>query len=204
MDSFTAGNLSGPDAELVHRDLREAALVMHRLQEQWKTVTTATRPNHEYVTATTALHTRLTTIQQEDLSPGNHTASPGRINVDQALADLRYAATDLTELTHTAALLPEPLIRSGLLFAPARILPATLERMHDRNQGRYVAIQLTEGAELIDTAQQGSSAARHAQTTLEISLRPAATTELPTQALAARASIQELEPATSLTGPDLF
>jgi hypothetical protein len=43
-----------------------------------------------------------------------------------------------------------------------------------------------------------------AQTTLEISLRPAATTELPTQALAARASIQELEPATSLTGPDLF
>ncbi|HEY5181240.1 MAG TPA: hypothetical protein VIJ07_15950, partial [Dermatophilaceae bacterium] len=34
MDSFTAGNLSGPDAELVHRDLREAAQVMHRLQEQ--------------------------------------------------------------------------------------------------------------------------------------------------------------------------
>ena len=76
--------------------------------------------------------------------------------------------------------------------------------MHDRNQGRYVAIQLDEGTELIDTAQQGSSAARHAQTTLEISLRPAATTELPTQALAARASIQELEPATSLSGPDLF
>jgi hypothetical protein len=204
MDSFTAGNLSGRDAELVHLDLNEAAQVMHRLQEQWKRVTTATRPNHEYVTATTALHTRLTTLQRENLSPGNHTDPARRINVEQALADLRYAATDLVELTHTAALLPEPLIRSGLLFAPARILPATVERMHDRNQGRYVAIQLDEGTELIDTAQQGSSAARHAQASLEISLRPAATTELPTQALAARPSSQDLEPATSLSGPDLF
>jgi hypothetical protein len=203
MDSVTAGNFSGSDAELVHLALREAALVMHRLQEQWKTVTTATRPNHEYVTATAALHTRLTTIESERLSPGNHTASAGRINVNQALADLRYAATDLVELTHTAALLPEPLLRAGLLFAPARILPATLERLHDRNQGRYVAMQLEEGTELIDTAQQGSSAARHAQATLEILGRPTATTE-PTQTLAAGPSSQDLEPATSLSGPDLF
>jgi hypothetical protein len=203
-DSFTAGNLSGPNAERVHVELRAAAEVMHAVQQQWETVTTATRPSREYVAATTALHTRLTTIEQERLSPGNHTDPARRINVDQALADLRYAATDLAELTHTAAQLPEPLIRAGLLFAPARILPSTVERLHDRNQGRYVAIRLEEGTELIDAAQQGSSAARHAQTTLEISLRPAATTELPTQALAARASIQELEPATSLTGPDLF
>jgi hypothetical protein len=113
-------------------------------------------------------------------------------------------AADLVELTHTAALLPEPLIRSGLLFAPARTLPSTLERMHDRNQGRFVAIQLEEGTELIGVAQQGSSAARHAQATLEISQRPAATTELPTQTLAAGPSSQDLEPATSLSGPDLY
>src|SRR5664279_3133588 len=99
MDSFTAGNLSGPDAELVHRDLREAAQVMHRLQEQWRTVTTATKPNHEYVTATAALHTRLTSIEPEKLSSGIHVDPARRINVDQALADLRYAATDLVELT---------------------------------------------------------------------------------------------------------
>jgi len=49
------------------------------------------------------------------------------------MADLRYAATDLVELTYTAARLPEPLIRSRLLFAPARILPSTMERIHDRN-----------------------------------------------------------------------
>lgn len=75
--------------------------------------------------------------------------------------------------------------------------------MHDRNQGRYLAIQLDEGTELIDTAQQGSSAARHAQATLEISLRPADTTELPRRTLAPGPSSQDLEPATSLSGPDL-
>jgi hypothetical protein len=177
---------------------------MHAVQQQWETVTTATRPSREYVAATTALHTRLTTIQRENLSPGNHTASAGRIDVDQALADLRYAATDLSELTHSAAQLPEPLLRAGLLFAPARILPATLERMHDRSQGRYVAIQFEEGTELIDTAQQGSSAARHAQTTLEISQRPAATTELPTQILSRGFLRRELAPTTDLGGRDLF
>jgi hypothetical protein len=203
-DSVTAGNLSGPDAKMIHVELRAATEVMHAVQQQWETVTTATRPSREYVAATTTLHTRLTTIQSENLSTSIHVDPARRINVDQALADLRYAATDLVELTHTAALLPEPLIRAGLLFAPARTLPSTLERMHDRNQGRYVAIQLEEGTELIDAAQQGSSAARHAQTTLEDSVRPPAKTELQTLTLTEESSRRVYEPATSLSGPDLF
>ncbi|HEY5181296.1 MAG TPA: hypothetical protein VIJ07_16240 [Dermatophilaceae bacterium] len=113
-------------------------------------------------------------------------------------------AADLVELTHTAALLPEPLIRAGLLFAPARILPSTVERLRDRNLGRYVAIQLEEGTELIDTAEQGSSAARNAQATLEISMRPAGPAEPPTQTPVARFPTQELEPAAGVSGPDLF
>ena len=157
-----------------------------------------------YVTATTTLHTHLTVIQRGSLSPSSQIESARRINVEQALADLRYAATDLSELTYTAAQLPEPLIRSGLLFAPARILPSTLARLHDRNHGKYVAIQLEEGAELIDAAQQGSSAARHAQASLEISVRPATTTELPTQTLADGYALRGLDPTTGLSGPDLL
>ncbi len=172
--SFTTGSLSSRDAELVHTELRAAGEVMHTLQQQWQTVTTATRPSHEYVTATTALHTRLSIIDAESLSASNQINSALRINVDQALADLRYAATDLVELTNTASLLPEPLIGSGLLFAPARILPSTMERVHDRNHGRYVAIQLSEGTELIDAAQRGSLAARQVLATLELSGRSAA------------------------------
>jgi len=79
-----------------------------------------------------------------------------------------------------------------------------MERMHDRNHGRFVVIQLKEGAVLIDAAQQGSSAARHVRATLEISLRPAETTELSAQTLASRFSRQEIAPATALGGPDLF
>jgi hypothetical protein len=124
--------------------------------------------------------------------------------VDQALADVRYAATDLVELTHTAAQLPEPLIRAGVIFAPARILPSTMERLHDRNHGRYVAIRLTEGTELIDAARQGSSAARDVRAALEISLRPAETTEPRTQTRTGRFSRQDMTPAAALSGPDLF
>jgi hypothetical protein len=79
-----------------------------------------------------------------------------------------------------------------------------MERMHDRNHGRYVAIQLTEGTELIDAARQGSSAARDARASLEISLRPAETAELPGQTLAGRFSGQEMAPAAAPNGPDLF
>src|SRR5450759_4467500 len=202
--SFTARHVSEDAARAVHVELREACEVMHVLAQQWETVTTATKPSHEYVTATTTLHTHLTAIQRESLSPSSQIESARRINVEQALADLRYAATDLSELTYTAAQLPEPLIRSGLLFAPARILPSTMERLHDRNHGKYVAIQLEEGAEIIDAAQQGSSAARHAQASLEISVQPATTTELPTQTLADGYALRGLDPTTGLSGPDLL
>ena len=123
--------------------------------------------------------------------------------MDQALADLRYAATDLSELTHSAAQLPEPLLRAGLLFAPARILLSTVERMHDRNQRRYVAIQLEEGTELIDIAQQGSSAARHAQATLEVSARPTRTSGQFATPLASRFPSRGLEPSKEFGGPGL-
>ncbi|MEP7370526.1 MAG: hypothetical protein ABI662_12775 [Dermatophilaceae bacterium] len=202
--SATAGHLPEHETTVIHSELREAAEVMNTLQQQWKAVTTATRPGHEYVTATTTLHASLSAIERDCLSTGHHVDATKRVDVNQALTDLRYAATDLVALTHTAAQLPEPLIRSGLLFAPARILPSTMERLRDRNQGRYVAIQLEEGAELIDAAQEGSRAARHAHAILENTVRPTAATELSTRSLAARITGQELELATDLGGPDLL
>ena len=120
------------------------------------------------------------------------------------MSDLRYTATDLVELTHAGAQLAEPLIRSGLLFAPARILPSTMERVHDRNHGRYVAIQLKEAAELIDAAQEGSSAARHVRSTLEISVQPAATIQMSAQLWPSESRVESSSQPPSLSGPDLF
>jgi len=201
--SLTAGNLSEDAARTVHEELRQPAQIMHRLQQQWETVTTATKPSHEYVTATTTLHTSLTAIERESLLPGVQVEPARRINLDQAIADLRYAATDLVELSYTAAQLPEPLIRSGLLLAPARILPSTMERIHDRNHGRYVPILLEEGEALIDAAQQGSSAARQVRATLEVSSRPTAASES-IHPLASAFPSRELERSTNVDGPGLI
>ena len=126
-----------------------------------------------------------------------------QIDVNRALTDLRYAATDLVEVTHTGAQLPEPLIRSELLFAPARILPSTMERIHDRSHNRYVPIQLKEGAALINTAQEGSHAAQQVRATLEISMDPVAATGLSTHRLATDTR-RAFEPATRRSGPDLL
>jgi hypothetical protein len=202
--SFTAGHLSEDAARVVHEELHRPAQIMQRLQQQWETVTTATKPSHEYVTATTTLHASLTAIERQSLLPGERVEPARRIDLDQAMADLRYATTDLSELTHTAAQLPEPLIRSGLLFAPARILQSRMERLHDRNHGKYVAIELTEGADVINAAQAGASAALQVRTTLEQLVRPSATAELPGQTPSARSSNQELKPIAGLSGPDLY
>jgi hypothetical protein len=200
--SFTSGHLSEDAARAVHEELRKPAQTMHRLQQQWETVTTATKPSHEYVTATTTLHASLTAIEQESLLPGKGVDPARRIDLDQAMADIRYAATDLVELTYTAAQLPEPLIRSGLLFAPARILPSTMERIHDRNHGRYVPILLEEGAGLLGAAEAGSNAARQVRATLEICPRLAAAIELPARPPKHEVTYRESGPA-SVAGPDL-
>jgi hypothetical protein len=176
---------------------------MHRLQQQWETVTTATKPSHEYVIATTTLHASLTAIERESLVLSDQIAASKRIDLDQALADLHYAATDLVELTFTAAQLPEPLIRSGLLFAPARILPSTMERIHDRDRGRYVPIQLGEATTVIDTAREAAQAARRVQATLEKSLNPVAAAEMPAHLLVGGLPFRDLQPSTNLEGPAL-
>jgi len=202
--SVTSGRLPEHEGDAVHVELRDAAQVMNRLQQQWETVSTASRPGHEYVTATTTLHATLSAIEKESLLPGAQADVARRVDVDRALADLRYAATDLVELTHTGAQLAEPLIRSELLFAPARILPSTMERLSDRNHGRYVPIHFKEGAVLMNAAQEGSSAARQVREALEVSLRPVAATEQSRQPLAREFTRPEVESATDLGAPDLL
>jgi hypothetical protein len=183
-ECFTAGLLPENSARVIHTELQVPAQVMHRLQQQWDTVTTATKPTHQYVTSTSTLHAALTAIERKDLLPIDHIDPAKGIDLNQAMADLRYAATDLVELTHTSAQLPEPLIRSGLLFAPARILPSTMEHLNARNRGRYVSIDLKEGRALIDAAHDGSRAAQQVRSTLEHPSRPTAATDLSIQSRA--------------------
>jgi hypothetical protein len=79
-----------------------------------------------------------------------------------------------------------------------------MERVHDRNHGRYVTIELTEGADVINAAQAGASAALQVRVTLEQLERPSATAELPGQTPSARSSNQDLKPIKGRSGPDLY
>jgi hypothetical protein len=202
--TVTTKDLPEHAPQAVHLELRAAAQAMQTLQQQWATVTTATRPSHEYVTATTTLHASLSAIERESLLPVEQVDVAKRIDVNQALVDLRYATTDLVELAHIGAQLPEPLIRAKVLFAPAWILPSTMERARDRSHGKYVAIQLKESAALINAAQAGSNGARNAQATLNIWMRPAAASDLCKPNPADRSSSQGLAPATSFGGTELL
>ena len=96
---------------------------MQRLQQQWETVTTATRPSHEYVTATTTLHASLSAIEAESLLPSDQLNADKSLDVERARADLRYAATDLVAPARTSSQMPDLLIRTDLPVATSRILP---------------------------------------------------------------------------------
>ncbi|HEY5183035.1 MAG TPA: hypothetical protein VIJ07_25265 [Dermatophilaceae bacterium] len=47
---------------------------------------------------------------------------------------------DVANLVRDVQHLPDQLVRSGLLFAPASMLTPSVERLHERTAGRYVSV----------------------------------------------------------------
>ena len=92
------------------------------------------------------------------------------LDLEQALADLRYAAQDVGDMVHDVQHLPDQLLRSGLLFAPAGKLTPSVARLHERAAGRYVSVLPDELPELASTARSAAirtdSAARTLNQTL--------------------------------------
>ncbi len=82
---------------------------------------------------------------------GTSTRSARTSMPDMRLADLRYAARDVADLARDVQHLPDPLIRSGLLFAPARKLTPSVERV-ERASGKYVSVLPDEVPDLVTAA----------------------------------------------------
>lgn len=138
--------------------LREAAEHQRRLQEQWGNVTTATKPRHEFVLATQAFHSALERLDGRLVDAKSHSplAAGTRITVDYELAN---ALGEIADLSHEARHVPDLLARSELLFAPARILPSTADRLQARHLGRYVPVLATEAEDLRLAAHYAADAA---------------------------------------------
>ena len=164
------GGLAGSTAAAARESLHTATEAMGQADRLWGSVTTAMRPSHEYVTAARELHAVLTDLTHDGLHPRGINEIAKNLDFGKALADLRYAVRDVGDMAHDVQHLPDQLLRSGLLFAPAGKLTPSVERLHERAAGRYVSVLPDELPELASTARSAAirtdSAARTLNQTL--------------------------------------
>jgi hypothetical protein len=160
--------------------LHTAMEAMGQADRLWGSVTTAMPPSHEYVAAARELHAVLSDVTHDGLHPRGINEIAKNIDFGKALADLRYAAGDVADLARDVQHLPDPLLRSGLLFAPASKLAPSVARLHDRATGRYVSVLPDELPELASIARSAARLTDTAFRTLDQALNqglPLAITE---------------------------
>jgi hypothetical protein len=147
-----AGEPVGDTVAAARGSLHTAMETMGQADRLWGSVTTAMPPSHEYVAAARELHAVLTDVSHDGLHPRGINEIANNLDLGKALEDLRYASGDVTDLVRDVQHLPDPLLRSGLLFAPAGKLTPSVARLHDRATGRYVAVLPVEAPDLVTAA----------------------------------------------------
>ena len=166
-----AGELVGDSAGAARGSLHGAMEELGQADRLWGSVTTAMPPSHEYVAAARELHAVLTETTHDGLHARDINEITQSLDIGQALADLRYAAGDVADLSRDVQHLPDQLLRSGLLFAPAGKLTPSVKRFHERAAGRYVSVNPNELPELASTARSAAIRTDAAARTLDQTLR---------------------------------
>ena len=146
-------------AEWQRRSLRSAACDAMKADHHWRTGTTAARPSHGYVDAARDLTDVLAAVIRS-------AAAPDLAEPDTALAHVVRGLEGAHELLNLSAALVDPLLRSEQLFAPARALQPSVERVHARAAGRYVPVSMDEGRRLLEATAQASTSLRGALPTI--------------------------------------
>jgi hypothetical protein len=176
-DEFT-GEPFGDTSAGARGSLQAAMEAMGQADRLWGSVTTAMPPSHEYVIAARELHVALTETTHDGLHARDIIEITKSLDIGQALADLRYAAQDVADLARDVQHMPDQLVRSELLFAPARKLTPSLERLHERMAGKYVSVLPDEVTGLVTVARTvriGSGLAAQALERAVIAMHPPAT-----------------------------
>ena len=117
--------------------LAYAATDLQAAGKLWDHLTTLNHPTTQMVSASRVLYAELedTTTRIPDLDARD---------LDATVDALTSALEDLKTVMARARTLPERLVHSELVFAPARRVRATPERLDDVAKGRYVAIDLQD------------------------------------------------------------
>ena len=167
------GELAAGATQVPREQLHTAMKKLGDAERLWGSLTTAMPPSHEYVTAARELHVALTDATHNGPHPRDINEITRDLDIGQALADIRYAACDVADLVRDVQHLPDPLLRSGLLFAPASRLKPSVERLHDHAAGRYVPVLPDELPELAITARSAATQTDLAVQTLDHALSQA-------------------------------
>ena len=136
-DSFDVASL-----DAVSASLSAGAHAFRAADKPWETLTTTSRSSAEFVAASRELFNALNEVgaQPSEPTPDWHRRRAMR-NLSRGVETLRQ----VMELSQT---LPDRLLRSGLVYAPARALPASLPRMRPQRQGRFVPVTREEMPDL--------------------------------------------------------
>ena len=131
--------------------LRAAARALAHGEHAPGRLTTLTRPNHEFVTASRDLYEALDKL-------GNATAAAGALDTDRTSHDLERGLSTIGDLMTLTGTFPEPLLAADLLRGPAKALRTTDDRLRHRAHGRLVRVRRGDVPELEATWRQACHA----------------------------------------------
>jgi hypothetical protein len=155
--------------------LVDGARALEAGDKAWGKLTTASRPGHEFVSASRELFTALQTVEGLAREPG------GSWDRECALRDLHRAADTMAHVMDLSRDLPDRLLRSGLVHAPARFLPASLERMHAQQHGKYVTVAHDDVPDLLTSWAHAAHVTREAQH--HLATIPLSAAQMPTMSM---------------------
>ena len=122
--------------------LAAGARALQEADRAWEWLTTASRPGHAFVTASRELFDALEAVGR--LEP----RLAGTWDATRGSRDLNRAAESLAQTMTLTATLPDRLLRSGLVYAPARTLPASTTRLRAQHQKRFITVTASDRPDL--------------------------------------------------------
>lgn len=130
------------DTSEVLRELRDGGASLRAAEMTLTGLTSLTTPTHDFVTASRELFATLQHVRE--MAPDNAPA----LDTPAALTSLAHGCALEAELVTAARGVPASLLHCHLLFAPARTLKPTVERLEARGKGRFIPVELTDAPDL--------------------------------------------------------
>ena len=135
-------SLDDASLDAVSASLAAGARAFRAADKPWEGLTTASRSSAEFVAASRELFNALNEVGAQASQPAHDW------DRRRGLRDLSRGVETLGQVMELSQTLPDRLLRSGLIYAPARALPTSLARMRSQRQGRFVPVTREEAPDL--------------------------------------------------------